>query len=70
MEWLSLHTHQRALRYRTAGFAYDDDHDHWLCPEGEHLWPHEVDHERRLVRYRAKAGKAAREKCVEFRHCP
>ena len=24
-------------------------------PEGEHLWPHEFDHERRLMRYRAKA---------------
>jgi len=55
IEWLSAHTHRRSLRYRTAGFAYDADHDHWLCPEGQHLWPHEFDHERRLVRYRAKA---------------
>jgi hypothetical protein len=55
LEWLSAHTHRRSLRYRTAGFAYDADHDHWECPEGEHLWPHEFDHERRLVRYRAKA---------------
>jgi hypothetical protein len=55
LEWLSEHTHRRALRYRTAGFTYDDRHDHWQCPEGEHLWPHEFDHERRLVRYRAKA---------------
>src|SRR5829696_2453665 len=55
LEWLSAHTHRRALRYRTAGFTYDADHDHWLCPEGQHLWPHEFDHERRLVRYRAKA---------------
>ena len=55
LEWLSAHTHRRSLRYRTAGFTYDDDHDHWECPEGEHLWPHEFDHERRLVRYRAKA---------------
>jgi hypothetical protein len=55
LEWLSAHTHRRALRYRTAGFSYDDTHDHWICPEGEHLWPHEFDHERRLVRYRAKA---------------
>ena len=30
-------------------------HDDWQCPEGQHLWPHEFDHERRLVRYRAKA---------------
>ena len=55
LEWLSAHTHRRSLRYRTAGFAYDADHDHWQCPEGEHLWPHEFDDERRLVRYRAKA---------------
>jgi hypothetical protein len=55
LEWLSAHTHRRALRYRTAGFTYDAIHDHWRCPEGEHLWPHEFDHERRLVRYRAKA---------------
>jgi hypothetical protein len=55
LEWLSAHTHRRSLRYRTAGFTYDELHDHWRCPEGEHLWPHEFDHERRLVRYRAKA---------------
>ena len=55
LEWLSAHTHQRALRYRTAGFTYDDDRDHWQCPEGELLWPHEVDSESQLVRYRARA---------------
>ena len=55
LEWLSAHTHRRTLRYRTAGFTYDADRDHWLCPEGEHLWPHELDRERRLVRYRARA---------------
>lgn len=55
LEWLSAHTHRRSLRWRTAGFEYLDLHDAWLCPEGEHLWPHELDHERRLVRYRARA---------------
>ena len=55
LEWLSAHTHRRALRYRTAGFTYHEEHDHWRCPEGEHLWPEEVDEELRLVRYRAKA---------------
>jgi Transposase DDE domain len=34
---------------------YDETHDSWRCPEGQDLWPHEFDHERRLVRYRAKA---------------
>jgi hypothetical protein len=55
LEWLSAHTHRRTLRYRTAGFSYDETHDHWICPEGEQLWPHEYDRERRLVRYRAQA---------------
>jgi hypothetical protein len=55
LEWLSAHTHRRALRYRTAGFTYDETLDHWKCPEDEHLWPHEFDEERRLVRYRGRA---------------
>jgi hypothetical protein len=55
IDWLSAHTHRRSLRYRTAGFEYHSDHDLWVCPEGESLWPAEFDRERRLVRYRAKA---------------
>jgi hypothetical protein len=69
LEWLSAHTHRRALRFRTAGFAYDDVHDHWTCPEGQHLWPHEFHHERRLVRYRAKAhicnGCPRKDRCTD-----
>jgi hypothetical protein len=55
LEWMSAHTHRRALRFRTAGFTYDDVRDHWVCPEGEYLWRHEVDTDLRLVRYRARA---------------
>ena len=55
IEWLSAHTHRRSLRFRTAGFEYHHLHDLWVCPEGEHLLPHEFDHERRLMRYRARA---------------
>lgn len=69
MEWLSAHTHRRSLRYRTAGFAYDAIHDHWECPEGQHLWPHEFDADRRLVRYKAKAhlcnGCPRKEACTD-----
>jgi hypothetical protein len=72
LEWLSAHTHQRALRYRTAGFSYDDAQDHWTCPEGQHLWPHEFDHERRLVRYRGKAhicnGCPRKDACTDSHH--
>jgi Transposase DDE domain len=69
LEWLSAHTHRRSLQYRTAGFEYLDDHDVWVCPEGEHLWRHELDHERRLVRYRARAhvcnACAVKERCTD-----
>ena len=72
LEWLSAHTHRRALRYRTAGFAYDEAHDHWVCPEGEQLWPHEFDRERRLVRYRARAHVCnacpSKERCTDSDH--
>jgi hypothetical protein len=69
LEWLSAHTHRRSLRYRTAGFEYRTEHDVWVCPEGEHLWPHEFDQERRLVRYRARAhvcnGCPIKERCTD-----
>jgi hypothetical protein len=72
IEWLSAHTHRRALRYRTAGFSYEPDHDFWLCPEGEQLWPHEFDRELRLVRYRARArvcnACALKERCTDSNH--
>jgi hypothetical protein len=72
LDWLSAHTHRRAMRYRTAGFSYDELHDHWECPEGQHLWPHEFDHERRLVRYRAKAhicnGCPRKDACTDSDH--
>jgi hypothetical protein len=55
LEFLSAHTHKRSMRYRTAGFQYDQDRDLWVCPEGESLWPVEFDRERRLVRYRGKS---------------
>jgi hypothetical protein len=72
LEWMSAHTHRRALRFRTAGFTYDETQDHWLCPEGQHLWPHEFDSERRLVRYRARAhicnGCPRKEACTDSDH--
>jgi hypothetical protein len=48
------HAHGRSERYRTAGFSYHPHLDAWECPEGQHLWLHEHDRERRLLRYRGK----------------
>jgi hypothetical protein len=52
---LARHTHRRSLRFRVAGFHYHEHLDAWECPEGQHLWPFEHDHARRLIRYRGKA---------------
>ncbi len=54
LDGLARHTHHRSERFRTAGFTYRSEHDHWVCPENQVLWPHEYDAEQRLVRYRAK----------------
>jgi hypothetical protein len=55
VELLARHSHARTERYRTAGFSYHAHLDAWRCPEEQHLHRRETDHERRLVRYRAKA---------------
>jgi hypothetical protein len=55
VDGLARHTHRRSLRFRVAGFRYHEHLDAWECPEGQHLWPFEHDHERRLVRYRGQA---------------
>jgi hypothetical protein len=54
LDLLARHSHRRCERYRTAGFTYHPHLDAWECPEGQHLWLHEHDHERRLLRYRGK----------------
>jgi hypothetical protein len=54
LDLLARHSHARSERYRTAGFAYHPAHDAWICPEDQILRRSEVDHDRRLVRYRGR----------------
>jgi hypothetical protein len=54
LDRLARHTHLRSERFRTAGFRYHPEHDSWVCPQDQHLWPHSYDAELRLLRYRAK----------------
>ena len=54
LDLLARHSHARSERYRTAGFTYHPAHDAWICPEDQLLVRSEVDHERRLVRYRGR----------------
>jgi hypothetical protein len=44
----------RAQRWRTGDFRYHPDHDAWICPQDQWLWPTSYDPEQRIVRYRAK----------------
>jgi hypothetical protein len=54
LDLLARHSHNRSERYRTAGFTYHHNSDAWVCPEDQILTRSEVDHERRLVRYRGR----------------
>jgi hypothetical protein len=62
LELLARNAHHRSQRFRTAGFIYHKHIDVWECSQGQHLLPTQVDHERRLVRYRARADIC--------NHCP
>jgi hypothetical protein len=54
LDRLAQHSHARADRYRTAGFRYHRDHDAWVCPQDQMLWPVQYDQHKQLMRYRAK----------------
>lgn len=43
----------RATAWRTGRFRYHADHDAWVCPQDQWLWPTSFDPEHRVMRYRA-----------------
>ena len=43
----------RAARWRTGRFVYHADHDAWVCPQDQWLWPTSFDPTHRVMRYRA-----------------
>lgn len=42
----------RASRWRTGNFTYHEDHDAWVCPQDQWLWPTSFDPQQRVMRYR------------------
>ncbi|KAA8964648.1 hypothetical protein [Mycobacterium sp.] len=44
---------RHAARWRTGGFSYRPDHDAWVCPQDQWLWPTSFDPRHRVMRYRA-----------------
>ena len=72
LDLLARYSHARSLRYRNAGFTYHPTHDAWICPEDQILSRSETDHERRLVRYRARPqicnNCPAKDDCTDSEH--
>ncbi|QLY31573.1 hypothetical protein [Nocardia huaxiensis] len=67
LDVIARHIHRRADRHRTAGFRYLPDHDYWVCPTDQPLWPHSIDKRERLVRYRGRPTVC--NACPEKREC-
>jgi hypothetical protein len=46
-------TAAKTARWRSGSFTYHADHDAWVCPEDQWLWPQSFDPGNRVMRYRA-----------------
>jgi hypothetical protein len=46
-------TATRSSRWRSGAFTYQADHDAWVCPQDQWLWPQSFDPDNRVMRYRA-----------------
>lgn len=52
IDLLARRVHTANDEHQTRGFTYHEDHDAWLCPEDQWLWPQTFDPENRVMRYR------------------
>lgn len=52
-DYMARQTARRSSTWRTGKFTYHENHDAWLCPEDQWLWPTSFDPENRVMRYRA-----------------
>ncbi|WP_238154563.1 hypothetical protein [Ornithinimicrobium sufpigmenti] len=52
IDLLARRAHTAHDRLQAPGFTYHEDHDAWLCPEDQWLWPQSFDPENRVMRYR------------------
>ena len=53
LDRLARRTATRTNDWRSGGFTYHEDHDAWMCPEDQWLWPMSFDPDNRVMRYRA-----------------
>lgn len=52
IDLLARRAHVANEEQQTRGFTYHEDHDAWLCPEDQWLWPQSFDPDNRVMRYR------------------
>ncbi|MGB3829719.1 MAG: hypothetical protein WA962_13175 [Ornithinimicrobium sp.] len=53
LDLMARRTSRHTADWRTGSFTYHEDHDAWVCPEDQWLWPQSFDPENRVMRYRA-----------------
>lgn len=53
LDRVARRTASRNGQWRSGGFVYHADHDAWVCPEDQWLWPQSFDPDNRVMRYRA-----------------
>ncbi len=49
---MARRTANTLMGHRNSGFVYHADHDAWVCPQDQWLWPQSFDPENRVMRYR------------------
>lgn len=54
IDLLARRAHTANEEHQTRGFTYHEDHDAWLCPEDQWLWPQSFDPDNRVMRYRGR----------------
>ncbi|HEX6246357.1 MAG TPA: hypothetical protein VFZ64_00685 [Nocardioidaceae bacterium] len=53
LDLVARRTATRSGGWRSGAFRYHEDHDAWVCPEDQWLWPQSFDPDNRVMRYRA-----------------
>lgn len=53
LDLMAKRTSRRTSDWRSGSFTYHEDHDAWVCPEDQWLWPQSFDPDNRVMRYRA-----------------
>ena len=53
LDLMAKRTSRHTAGWRSGSFTYHEDHDAWVCPEDQWLWPQSFDPDNRVMRYRA-----------------